>query len=234
MEPAGWWSALLPSRIAQLHMPQWERSCPGSHHPSLYYILRAVNTGLWPPVSHSQVAHTGRIQISLENSKLCVRSVCPHLFLAGCCLDKPVPTHLLCHGENYNHREERKWRHKDTEHISWYEKGVRCLRIYKWINCFQSTFLKENGKRFTGIFGYWILDLWINKTNNLECITLGNYNHFSIFLTFCKLNYLLRCSCWQSNLSSCISRNENNLTGNSKKKEKKKKNPFPVFIPGKW
>lgn len=97
------------------------------------------------------------------------------------------------------------------------------MRIYKWINCFQSTFLKQNSERFTGIFGYWILDLWINKTNNLECITLGNYNQFSIFLTFCKLNYLLRCSCWQSNLSSCISRNENNLTGNSKKKRKRKK-----------
>lgn len=107
MEQMGWWSALVRSRIAQLRIPQWESSCPESHHHSLYYILRVVNTGLWTPVSHSQVAHTGGIQIRMEHSKLSIHSLCPHFFLAGCCLDKPVLQHSWCHRDKYECREEK-------------------------------------------------------------------------------------------------------------------------------
>lgn len=105
-EPAEWLSALVTSCIALLHRPQWECSCPGSHHPSLYYILRAVNTELWPPVSHSQVANTGRIQISKTQSSASV--VCPHLFFAECCFDKTLPSKV----------PQSKWYPQITENMS--------------------------------------------------------------------------------------------------------------------
>jgi len=84
MEPTKWLSALVISCMALLHMPQRECSCPGSHHPSLYYILRAVNTGFWPPVSHSPVAHrqnTNQLRKLKALHSLCVRTfTCSHVF----------------------------------------------------------------------------------------------------------------------------------------------------------
>lgn len=45
---------------------------------------------------------------------LCPLSVSTPFFWAGCCLDRPVPSRLLCHRERCNHREENKrhWMHE--------------------------------------------------------------------------------------------------------------------------
>lgn len=71
--------------FSQPRIPAWNQqddkvlwvgcSCPGSHRPSLYYILKAVNTGPWLPVTHPDY------RLAWETQSCSVL----HVPASGCC-----------------------------------------------------------------------------------------------------------------------------------------------------